>query len=187
MLSGSKKIYLSILIFVTASIVAAVLLILFLFNSVKGSSEAFSLEKEKTTSLSKEKENRKKMEDLYGNYQSDLDKIEKLFVDQDAPIEFIDFLERTASASQGQLKILSMTKKSEKEDSWPCLLFQLSAIGSFSNFSKFLQKLENSPYLIETLELNAGALSEKELKSKEFENLPSADTNTILLIKVFAK
>ncbi len=170
-----------------AGILAALFLIFLLFKGVKDNSEAFSLEKEKITSLSEEKENREKMEDVYENYQPDLGEIEKVFIDPEVPIEFISFLEKTASTSHIQLKILSMTKKSEKEDSWPSLLFQLSAISSFFNFSKFLQKLENSPYLIETLELNVRALSEKELKLKEFENLSSSDTSVLLLIKVFTR
>ncbi len=166
---------------------AALFLIFFLFKEVKNSSEAFSLGKEKITSLSEEKENREKMEDVYKNYQPDLGKIEKVFIDPEVPIEFISFLEETASTSQAQLKILSMTKKTDKKDSWPNLLFQLSVTGSFFNFSKFLEKLENSPYLIEILELNVRALSEKEIESKEFENLSSADTSTLLLIKVFTQ
>ena len=187
MLLNSRKIYLFASILIIVGILASLFLIFILFKGVKNNSEAFSLEKEKITSLSEEKENRKKMEDLYKNYQSDLDKVEKVFIDPEVPIEFIGFLEKTAGASQVQLKILSMTKKTDQKDAWPNLLFQVSVTGSFFNFSKFLEKLENSPYLIETLELNSGALSEKEIKSKEFENFSSADTNTLLLIKVLAR
>lgn len=164
---------------------ATLFLVFFLFKGVKNNSEAFSLEKEKIASLSEEKESRKKMEDVYKNYQPDLGEIEKVFIDPEVPIEFINFLEKTAGDSLVQLKILSMTKKTDKENAWPNLLFQISVTSSFSNFSKFLEKLENSPYLIETLELDVRALSEKELKSKEFENLSSTDTSTLLLIKVF--
>lgn len=168
-------------------ILASLFLISLLFKGVRNSSETFSLEKEKITSLSEEKENRKKMENLYRNYQPDIDRIEKVFIDPDVPIEFINFLEETAGASQSQVKILSMTKKTDQKDPWPNLLFQISVTGLFSNFSKFLEKLENSPYLIETIELSSRALSEKELKSKEFENLPLADTSTLLLIRALAK
>ncbi len=168
-------------------ILASLFLICLLFKGVKGSSEAFSLEKEKIASLSEEKENRKKMEDLYKNYQSDLDKIEKVFIDPEVPIEFIGFLEKTAGASQVQIKIISMAKRTDAKDAWPSLLFQISVTGSFSDFSKFLEKLENSPYLIETIELNSRALSEKEVKSKEFEELLLANTNTLLLINVLSR
>lgn len=170
-----------------AGILVSFFLIFLLFKGVKNSSEAFSLEKEKITSLSEEKENRKKMEDLYNNYQSDLNKIEKVFIDPEVPIEFIGFLEKTAGVSQVQIKIISMAKRTDGKDALPSLLFQISVAGSFSNFSKFLEKLENSPYLIETLELNSRALSEKEAKSKEFEGLLSVNTDTLLLIKVLSR
>lgn len=187
MLLNSRKIYLFASILIMTGILASLFLICLLFKGVKGSSEAFSLEKEKIASLSEEKENRKKMEDLYKNYQSDLDKIEKVFIDPEVPIEFIGFLEKTAGDSQVQIKIISMAKRTDVKDAWPNLLFQISVTGSFSDFSKFLEKLENSPYLIETLELNSRALSEKEAKSKEFEELLSANTNTLLLIKVLSR
>lgn len=187
MLLNSRKIYLFASVLIMTGILASLFLIFLLSKGVKNSSEAFSLEKEKIASLSEEKENRKKMEGLYENYQSDLDKIEKVFIDPEVPIEFISFLEKTAGDSQVQIKIISMAKRTDKKDDWSNLLFQISVTGSFSDFSKFLEKLENSPYLIETLELNSRALSEKELKSKEFENLSSADTSTLLLIKVLAR
>lgn len=182
-----KKIYLSTIAFATLNILLIVFIVFPLFEEVKKNSEAFLLEKNKIASLSKEEEGREKMEGLYKNYQSDLEEIEKVFVDPEVPIEFIGFLEKTATVSQIQLKILSMIKKIEKEDPWPGLSFQLSAVGSFPDFLRFLEKLENSPYLIETLELNTRALTEKEIKSKEFESFPVADANTLFLIKVFTK
>ena len=186
-MSPVKKIYLSIIAFAILNILLIVFIVFPLLKEVKKNSEAFLLEKNKIASLSKEEESRKKMEDLYKNYQSDLEEIEKVFVDPEVPIEFIGFLEKTAAVSQTQLKILSMTQKIEKEDPWPSLSFQLSAIGSFPDFLRFLEKLENSPYLIEASELNARSLAEKEIKSKELENFPLADTNIFLTIRVFTK
>ncbi len=182
-----KKIYLSIIAFAILNILLIVFIVFPLFEEVKKNSEAFLLEKNKIASLSKEKEGREKIEGLYKNYQSDLEEIEKVFVDPEVPIEFIGFLEKTATVSQIQLKILSMTQKIEKKDPWPGLSFQLSAVGSFPDFLRFLEKLENSPYLIETLELNTRALTEKEIKSKEFESFPMADADTLFLIKVFTQ
>jgi len=42
-------------------------------------------------------------------------------------------------------------------------LFQISSYGSFSNFSKFLEILKNSSYLINFEALNVKRLEEKEL------------------------
>lgn len=186
-MSTLKKTYLFIIAFTILNILLLAFIVFPLLKGIKKSSEAFLSEKNKIVSLSKEKESRETLEDLYKNYQSDLDKIEKVFVDSEVPIEFINFLERTASTSNARLKILSMAIEKEGEGLWPSLSFQLSVIGSFPDFSGFLEKLESSSYLIETIKLSTRALSEKETKSKEFEGFVSTDTNTLLSIKVFAR
>jgi Tfp pilus assembly protein PilO len=184
-MTPTRKIYLSIAVFGTTSILLIIFIIFPLLKEIKKNSEAFLLEREKVASLSKEKENLQKIKNLYQTYQSDLEKIEDIFIDSEVPIELVTFLEKTASTSLVQLKILSMTKKTEKEDDWPSLLFQLSVTGSFSNFLKFVEKLENGPYLIEILDLNTHSLTEKE--TKKLEGFPLTDTDNFLTIKVFTK
>jgi Tfp pilus assembly protein PilO len=182
-----KKIYISIMIFTIFYALLIVFLIYPSFKQIAGNSEGFLLEKNKIAAAAQEVENRKKMENLYKIYQPDLDKIEKIFIDPDVPLEFIDFLENTASSSHLELEIFSMEKKLEKDDPWPSLLFQLSAVGTFPDFSEFLEKLEKGPYLIETLNLSTRSLGQKESGAKESENLRPADTNNLLSIKVFTK
>jgi len=182
-----KKNYLSIAVFGIISTLFAVFVILPLFKEIKAISQNLFLKKNKIVYLSEERENLQKIENLYKTYQSDLERIENLFVDPEVPIEFIGFLEKTAVSSQIKLEISSMTKKTEKEEPWQSLSVQLLITGSFSNFSKFLYKLENGPYLIEIVDLNTRRLAEKDIQTKELENIPGADTATVLSIKVFAK
>ena len=181
-----KKNYLSIAVFGIISTLFAVFVILPLFKEIKAISQNLFFKKNKIVYLSEERENLQKIENLYKTYQSDLERIENLFVDPEVPIEFIGFLEKTAVSSQIKLEISSMTKKTEQEP-WQSLSAQLLITGSFSNFSKFLHKLENGPYLIEIVDLNTRRLAEKDIQTKELENIPGADTTTVLSIKVFAK
>lgn len=178
-----RKIYISIIIFGILSIFLIAFCIFPLFKEIKNNSKEFILEKEKMILLAQEKENLKKLEDFYNTYQSDFNKIENLFIDPETPIEFINFLEQTASTSQSRLEISSMTKKIEKEDPWPSLSFQFSVSGTFPNFLKFLRKLETGPYLIEFIDLNITKLSEKEIKPEE----SLTNIRATLSIKVFTR
>jgi len=196
-----KKIYLSITTFAIISALLVVFVILPLFKEIKAISQNLFLKKNKIVYLSEERENIKKIENLYKTYQSDLDRIENLFVDPEIPIEFIGFLEKTATSSQIKLEISSMTRaaarggdeqssattKKTEQEPWQSLSVQLLITGSFSNFSKFLDKLENGPYLIEVLDLNTKKLTERELQIAGFENIPEADTITTFSIKAFTK
>lgn len=184
---SNKKIYLPTIILGILSILLIILIIWPLFKEIRTTSQNLSLEKNKTVYLGQERENLQNIKQSYKTYQPDLDSIENLFVDPAVPIEFINFLEKTATDTQVKLEISSMAQNTEKKDSWPSLSLQLSVTGSFANFSKFLDKLENNSYLIETLNLNSRKLTKSELESKELKNIPNADTATFLLIKVYTQ
>jgi len=226
-----KKIYLSIVMFGIISTLLVVFVMWPLFKEIKAISQNLFFKKNKIVYLSEERENIKKIENLYKTYQSDLDRIENLFVDPEIPIGFVDFLEKTATSSQIKLEISSMTRaaakggdeqssattraaakggdeqssattraaakggdeqssattKKTEQEPWQSLSAQLLVTGSFSNFSKFLHKLENGPYLIEVLDLNTKKLTEREVQAAGFENIPEADTITAFSIKAFTK
>jgi len=196
-----KKIYLSIAIFGIISTLLVVFVVSPLFKEIKAISQNLFLKKNKIAYLREERENIKKIENLYKAYQPDLDRIENLFIDPEIPIEFIGFLEKTAAGSQIKLEISSMTRaaakggdeqssattKKTEQEPWQSLSAQLLVTGSFSNFSKFLHKLENGPYLIEVLDLNTKKLTEREVQIVGFENIPEADTITTFSIKAFTK
>jgi Tfp pilus assembly protein PilO len=186
-MNPQKRLYTSIIIVGVLAILFIVFLIYPVFRAIVKNSQDFLSEKKRLISLAQEEENLKKIEDLYKAYQSDLNKIENFFVDPEAPIEFVNFLEETAKNSQLRLEISSIVKKAEKEDPWENLSIQLFIYGSYPNLLKFLEKLENSSYLIEMVNLNINRLSESELKLKGFEKFSTGDINSSLLIKVYTK
>lgn len=182
-----KRTYSSLIIFAILSILLVAFVIVPIFKEIQETSDNIFSEKNKIFYLKEEKQNIQKIKNIYKTYQPDLDKMESLFFNPEVPIDFIGFLEKAASDSQVKLQISSMTKKTEKEDVWPSLSLQVLITGSFSNFSKFLDKIENGNYLIEVIDLNTRKLGEKEASAKDLENIPKADTTSVLSIKVFTQ
>jgi hypothetical protein len=182
-----KKIYISITIFGIAAVLLVAFLIYPLFQSINKNSEALLSQKGKLALLKKEVESTQGILSLYEDYQPNLEKLDALFVDPGNPIEFINFLEDNAKASQIVVEISSLqsniTSLSQSKGAkiWSSLDFQLSLNGSFSNFSKYLDKLENSPYLIEILDFS---IKKREANSAEIQNLGIGAT---LSLRVYAK
>ena len=184
-MSPTKKIFLSSFLLGLFTISVITFLIYPLFKEIKKNSEGLVLEKKKIISLAREKENLKKMEGIFKTYQSDLEKIENLFVDPEVPIEFISFLEKTAKDCKVSIKISSTSQKEIKEDPWPSIFFQIDLKSSFSNLSKFLEKLNSSIYLIEIQNLNVSRLTESDLRLKEGQKLSLDDVKATFSLKVF--
>jgi len=182
-MNPKKKIYISLTIFGILTILLIVLIIYPFLKEIKKNSEELLSQKNTLISFSEEIKNLKESKKLYDAHRESLEKIDELFVDPEMPIEFINFLEKNASDSQLSIEVSPVATVKKETDPWPSLALQISAAGSFPNFLKFLEKLENSPYLIEVLNLNLKRVAEKEIK----EGILPSNINALFLIKVFAK
>lgn len=160
-----KKIYLASFLFFLLVILLIVFLIYPLFKEIKKNSEELILEKNKIIFLAKERENLKKMGEIFKTYKSDLEKIENLFIDPEVPIEFISFLEKISRDSGALIKISPTPLKKFEKDPWPSIIFLIDLKSSFPNFLKFLEKLESSIYLVEIQNLNISRLTEGDIKA----------------------
>ncbi len=118
--------------------------------------------------------------DTYEKNESDLIKIDQFFIDPDVPIDLIKFWEKTANSCCLSITVSPVSLKSEKGAPWNSIGFQVNLTGLFSNFSKFLEKTESGPYLIEIQRL---ILSK--LKDNEEEGIGGVRVN--LSARVFAK
>lgn len=190
-MSPLKRIYTLIVIFVVISLALVFLGVLPSFSGVKQSSQEFLSAKNKLAFLTLQKNKLTQTQKLYERYRQDLANLDNVFVNAEVPLELISFLEDTATSSGIQLTVTSITKEvtetedkgtsaadkknAKEKDVWPSLLLQLSAEGSFSNFSKFLTRLESASYLIEVLDLTARKVPESE------------NISFNMSIKVFAK
>ena len=135
-------------------------------------------QKENLAVLEAKAANLERFKNLYSGLKKILEEIDGLFVNVEVPVEFIGFLEDTSSESNLTIKIVPSTQET-KGDYWQSISFQITNTGSFDNFLEFLEKLENSPYLIEVKNVNVSNLPEKEA-------LPGWIKATFSL-KVFAK
>jgi len=177
-----KKFYILVIFFALINSFL-IYLIFFLFRLINNNSQVLLKNKEKISILAKESEDFEKIKVFYQNHQEDFKKIENMFIDSEAPIDFISFLEKTAQDCQLQLKINSLIKNQEKEKNLSFLSFQISIQGSFSNFLKFIDKIENGPYLIDTVDLSVQSAKEENLENKEFQK----ENQIFLTIKVISK
>lgn len=186
-MSYKKKIYISAIIFFGLSLALIIFVIYPLFLEIKKISQDFSDQRQKLLTFEKKAENLEKFKIIFPEISSGLEKMDNLFINPEVPVDFIRFLEKISQDFQLSLKILPGPPLKIEKDPWPSLSFQLSLAGSFPNFSKFLEKLESSPYLIEIQNLTISRLEENELKSKEFEKFSLGDVKANLSLKVYTK
>lgn len=177
------KINLSIIILIVLAILFSIFFISPTFLEIKKSSRNILSQKEKITSLGAKAENLNKFRTYYQEIKPNLEKIDKLFIDPEAPVDFISFLEKTSKDCQITIDISPALPMEMEKDPWPSLIFQITSTSSFPNFLKFLEKLESSNYLIEIQNLNIRRLDKTELKDK----LSLGDVKTNFSIKVYTK
>lgn len=124
-------------------------------------------------------------ENNYENYRSNLEKINQLFIDPTDPVDFIKFLENTASEYKINMQMSLPPAPSSTEIVQDFIIFQLSLKGDFSDISSFINKIEFGPYLIEVedLTIQNQENNQKEKNSKQILYKNSASLN----IKVFTK
>lgn len=155
-----KKIYLTSAVSALLVVLAVVFVILPLFNEIKGKSGELAAQKEEFSALEAKIANLKEFGGLYSELQYLLKEIDKLFVNSAVPVEFIGFLERTAKECRLEIEILSALNTKAEKDFWPSITFQATVTGSFLDFMKFLEKMENSLYLLEVQRISVNKPSE---------------------------
>jgi Tfp pilus assembly protein PilO len=170
-----KKIYLWLFIFIIISLFFLVFLIPKFLREIRAKSQELISLKNELASFQKEVESFEKLAKIYQNYQPNLEKIDKIFIDPKEPIDFFKFLEENANHFQLEYKISPLPGKEEEKS----LSFQISVSGSFNNFLKFLERIENSPYLIDVLDLNVKKTIKKEV--------PESIIEANFSIKVYTK
>jgi len=185
-MSTAKKIYLSSAIFII-SFGLFVFIILILFADIKKKSGEIPLQKQDLSFLQAKIDNLGKFKNIYQEVNPNLDEINNLFIDPEVPVEFIGFLEKTSQDCGISINTSLLSAKKSDKDFWNFLSFRITAASSFSKFLTFLEKVENSHYLIEIQNLNIKRLSEDDLKLKDFEGFSVGDVEVNLSIKVYTK
>lgn len=184
-----KKIYLSIIIFGIILVLLVVFLLHPLFLEIKKMSQETVSQKQVLASFAAEIENLEDFKRIYPAISSNLKKIDDLFINPELPIGFISFLEESAEQSQLIVRISPLPARRIKRTPWPFLTFQIKTTASFPGFLRFLDKIENSPYLIKIQNLTAIKVPERNLHPREeFEEfIPDkvAEVTAVIILKVF--
>lgn len=168
-----SRINLSIVVFLVLAVLIFAFGVYPIFKDIGENSEEVLHQKKELVILEAQITNLEKFKIVYKELEEILDKAQDLFVDPQVPVDFIRFLENTAENCSLDVGISPTTSGKFGNDYWQSLIFQISSRGSFPNFLRFLEKLENSPYLIEIQSLNI---------SREGTNV-----RAIFSIKVFAE
>lgn len=148
-MKSKEKIILFSLIFGIVILLLICFLIYPLVQGIKRNSQDLVRAKEELTLFQTKLQEVEQTRESYNKLKSDLDKIDNFFVDCEVPIDFIKFLEKTASDAGLSIDISPVSLKIGEAASWNSIGFSLILIGSFPDFSKFLEKIETAPYLLE--------------------------------------
>ena len=108
--------------------------------------------------------------------------IENIFVDAQTPIGFIQFIEEIAESSNLEVKIAPGTPKKKKGSPFPVMDFHLTGSANYPAFLRFLEKLENGPYLLSVK--NTSLVRERIVQSSE-SDISKVSFN--ILVEVFTK
>jgi len=180
-----RRINLSIIILFLLLIVSFLFLFGPLFNGIKQDSEKFSSQEEQISLLENRIENLGNFKKTSIENEPNLKKIDSLFIDTAVPVDFITFIEKTADSLGLSHKISPNSLVKNEQDKWTSLVFEVNLDGSFPNLMKFLEKMENSPYLIKIQKLNINSLSEGTIKTKIIKEVSSGDVEAVISIEVF--
>ncbi len=154
-----KKIIVFSLIFGIAGLSLICFVIYPLFKGIKKNSEELIIAKRESILLQDKTGKIEQFMKAYGDLKPDLEKIDHLFTNSEAPIDLIKFLKKTADDSELSNDISSVSVRTAETDPWSFLGFRITLEGFLPNFLKFLEKIETASYLIEVQNLSVKKVS----------------------------
>ncbi len=163
------------------------LLVISLTKDIKKNSQEFVLEKKALTLLERQFQEFENFEKNSAFYQSNLEKLDRLFLNPEVPVDFIQFLEEETGNLGLLIKIFPSIITSRETDPWESIGFQILLTGSFPNCLKFLEKLQASPWLLGVQRTEVQRISEKELQSEGLKDFSLGDIFFSIILKVYTK
>jgi hypothetical protein len=154
-----------------------------LFNEIERNSEDLVSARNNIINLNAQISETNNFKKNYEIYKPNLEKIDRLFVDPRNPVDFIEFLENTAS----EFKITSKISLPPSLNSSQFIIVQFASKGSFSNTLNFVKTIETRSYLIEIEDLEIQNSDQNQKNNNIFINYPSRNVDATFTIKAFAK
>jgi len=122
-----------------------------------------------------------------GLYKANLGEIEKLFVDRETPIDFIEFLEKESGELGILIEISPITVMQKENDLWANLGFRIDLTGSFPKCLAFLEKVQLSKWLSDIERLDINRISERDISMLKFEDFFEGDVLFSINLKVYTE
>jgi len=189
-MKNKNKIYTILSAFILLSLFLVVFLIWPLFKEIKKNSDDLILARSSIANLQTQINETNNFKKDYETYKADFIKIDQLFIDPNSPVDFIEFLENTAS----DYKITSQISlpPSSPLNSKQFILLQFASKGGFSDVLSFIKKIESGPYLIEIENLSIQDAPQNISGSQNnilniTDNSSSRNVEATFIIKVFIK
>ncbi len=184
-MTAKRKIYVTTICFLVIFALAIILGILPLMTEIEKSSENLIFQKRALDLFQQQLMNLEDFQENYSFYQPTLERIEKSFVATEAPVSFIEFLEREAQKAVLEIEIYPLTLALAETDLWKSSGLRVMVAGPFSSCSRFLERLERASYLLEIFQLNIERI-EGERSGKKFEGLDIGDVSFNINLKTFS-
>lgn len=186
-MSPKNKINLSFVVILLAGILLVVFLILPIYKNIKVNVQELIVQKQKLMSLDEKIRNVEDFKKNHDEIKQQLEKGQGLFINSEAPVEFISFLQQIVQNYHLLIEIVPSEPFETKTEPWLYINFQITIHGSFPNLLRFLEKIESSPYLIEIKSLSIERLTERDLAAEKLSGLSLGDVEANFLINVYAK
>ncbi|KPJ55061.1 hypothetical protein AMJ47_02110 [Parcubacteria bacterium DG_72] len=183
----SKK----IIIFSSVSLLVALLLVLLivvpLLKNIYDIFDSILETKRDLASFENEASKAELFNNDYNNLQITSEKIEQCLVNKSAPIELIKFFEDTAKDVGLLIDISPASVLKMSRDSWESIGFSVELIGDFSSSMKFLEKVENGHYFIETTKFSAKSITQKDISPRRYQEFLIGQILTLIDFKAYTK
>lgn len=180
-----QKIKINITVFSLVFILAIIFGVGPAFSRLLDLSKNLSNQKEKLNFLEKQIEALENFQKSDLIYQQHINKLNSSFILAQAPIDFIEFLEKSASKNNLKASIASVSSVSEKRGDRLTMVFQATFSGDFPDVFNFLKKIEQSPWLIKIDQVSISRVDEKD-KVFEAEGLKTGQVILRLSFQAFS-
>lgn len=150
MMQSKKKIKIDIVIFICVFVVLLIFCLSPILTKIFETTKELTSKKTILDNLEKQTIALQDFQNNSSTYEQNIQKIDKSFVSQEAPVEFIEFLEKLANSQGLKISLSSVRDISEKRGNRLTTVFQATITGDYPTVLVFLEKLEQSPWLIMT-------------------------------------
>ncbi len=169
------------------SLIFVFLVILPLINGIKKDSAEIISNNSSLKLLQDQENNIGNLKNRHAEVNPDFVRINNLFIDSAVPVGLIQFLENTAKDSRIKINIFRADFLKGAKNSWNYMNFSVNLTGSFSDFMKFIERIEYSSYFSQITSLSIREISQ-ETPVQNNKSLTTPETiSADLSIKIYTK